>query len=58
MVPSLTEFDVVAFEVKNSGATENGVVFKVDSSDCWGVVGDNKQLAVALSKGLLGGLET
>ena len=55
---SLTEFDVVSVEVEDLGATKNGAVFKVDSPDCWCVVCNNEQLAVSLSKRLLGGLET
>ena len=53
----LTELDVVAFEVEDLGATEDGVVFEAVFADGRGVVGDHNQLAGTLSEGLLGGLE-
>jgi len=56
-VHSGAELNVVAVEVEHLGATEDGVVLKAVSSDCWGVVGNHKQLAAALSEGLLGALE-
>ena len=56
--PALTELDVVAVEVQHLGAAEDGVVFKVGPSDGGSVVGDDQQLAGALSERLLGGLET
>ena len=54
---ALTELDVVAFEVEDLGAAEDGVVFEVGSSDGGGVVGDHQELAAALSERLLGLLE-
>ena len=53
----LTELDVVAFEVEDLGAAEDGVVFEVGSSNGGGVVGDHQELAAALSERLLGLLE-
>ena len=44
--------------MEDLGATENSVVFKVGSSDSWGVVGDDQQLAAALSQRLLCLFET
>ena len=52
-----TELDVVAVEVKDLGAAEDGVVLKLGLPDRGAVVGNNNQLGLTVSQALHGGLE-
>ena len=48
----LTELNVVAVEVEDLGATEDGHVFELGPSDGWAVVGDEEELGLTVPQHL------
>ena len=54
----LTKFNVVSFEVENSGATEDSHVLKLCLPDCGAVVRDEHKFGLAVPHGLHGSLVT
>ena len=52
----LTELNVVAIEVKDLGAAEDGVILKLGLPDGWAVVADDDELGLAVSQALHGSL--
>ena len=54
----LTKFNVVSFEVENSGSTEDGHILNLCLPDCGAVVWDEHKLGLAVPHGFHGTLVT